>query len=417
VASALGRLQRDGVRLSFAVVTRDVPDGDAVVVGTTEDLRPVLPDRSWPEPSVELVPHPSTPGARLLVVVAPDGAGLEAAASSLAARDVLPEAPRLVAHPHDPLPAARAPDEHVHRRAAGHGPRPKAHARPMPDLAAFVHEGYPFTRHADLADTAIVLGERPTNDELAWVLSFLAHAARVTGIGGVRVALTTPRALLASSALSRRDLLVAGAAPELFDLAQWTGSSPLDLSRSPPRVPALPDGPLTALLAPERALTERIHATASLGAALSPVVLVAFESPLAEGRSVVALVAAEGARRPQLAALTRPTEGRVARGDVLLARCSRSAVNTCRRARRRVCSSARSGGSHTTGSCCCRCSCSARRSRRSPRAACWPAARPSASRRGRCRRDHDARRRADARARPGRPCPEGQVGERKGRVA
>lgn len=449
VASALGRRQGPSSHVLFDVHVGALPETTAVLVGTAEELRPVLPDRSYEAPTVELLEHPRAPGTerRLLVVGAQDGAGLDAAATSLAAHDVLPERPRLVASPRDPLPRARRPndaprwvragapvrldaldggDALVHdgtgprtlsvtfrgppdlfawpddevtlelawsqRRAAGtraplitveldghfvaklpeapasgaraeaelripqallrgrnvlgfhveppdgarctKGPRedvetviagsstlrfdeaPRAH--PLPDLAAFVHDGYPFTRLADLAETAIVLAERPSPTQLAWVLSFFAHAAHVTGTPGTRAVITTPRELLASPGLGARELLFVGSLGEVADLAQWTGGLPVDPSTSPPTVPALHGGPLAALLEPDRVLAERIHASALLAAARAPTVLVGFESPLTAGKSAVALVGPPGGDAPQLAALGAPMEGRVARADVLL---------------------------------------------------------------------------------------------------
>ena len=55
------------------------------------------------------------------------------------------------------------------------------HLAIMPDLELFANAGYPFTRKADLADTAVVLPDTPMPDEIEMYLTLMGHFGAQTG--------------------------------------------------------------------------------------------------------------------------------------------------------------------------------------------------------------------------------------------
>lgn len=57
----------------------------------------------------------------------------------------------------------------------------------MPNLAAFANSGYPFTRMADLSETAVVLPDMPDNDTLEAYLQLMAKMGESTGYPAIRV--------------------------------------------------------------------------------------------------------------------------------------------------------------------------------------------------------------------------------------
>jgi cellulose synthase (UDP-forming) len=56
------------------------------------------------------------------------------------------------------------------------------HWTALPNLEIFANAGYPFTRKADLGDTAVVLPSTPTADEIETYLTFAGHFGSQTGL-------------------------------------------------------------------------------------------------------------------------------------------------------------------------------------------------------------------------------------------
>jgi cellulose synthase operon protein B len=173
-----------------------------------------------------------------------------------------------------------------------------AHYAALPDLALFANAGFPFTRYADLSDTAVVLPDATDPAALEELFFVLGRMGRQTGAValGYRL-LDTREALVAGDA----DLLVLSGGDANDLLARWGGSLRLtklgrDYTGLPPAVrlllqPAQP-GRRDAGAAPH----VLIQADGTLGALLS------FESPLRRGRTVVALVGSDAAAARSLVA-------------------------------------------------------------------------------------------------------------------
>ncbi|ADW69097.1 UDP-forming cellulose synthase catalytic subunit [Granulicella tundricola] len=60
----------------------------------------------------------------------------------------------------------------------------------LPNLEIFANAGYPFTRKADLADTAVVLPDTPSVDEVEMFLTFMGHFGAQTGYPVLNVTVT-----------------------------------------------------------------------------------------------------------------------------------------------------------------------------------------------------------------------------------
>lgn len=164
------------------------------------------------------------------------------------------------------------------------------HFTTLPNLAFFVNSGFPFTRMADLSETAVVLPQQPTPVEVSAFLDLMGNLGALTFQPVNRISVLRPNEL---SPLPAKDLLVIGT------LAHLGAASGL-LARSPYRV----DGDSLHVLLPGRLGTVwhlfgdrsddvRQSAAAALTSPLGEgtAVLIGAQAPEGHGRSVVALLA------------------------------------------------------------------------------------------------------------------------------
>lgn len=93
----------------------------------------------------------------------------------------------------------------------------------MPDLAAFANSGFPFSRLADLADTAVVLPDQPDPQTLATGLNLLAQIGADTGYPAYRVHFTSASGV---DRYRHDDLLVLGSAASQPLFAAWARQLP-----------------------------------------------------------------------------------------------------------------------------------------------------------------------------------------------
>lgn len=204
-----------------------------------------------------------------------------------------------------------------------------AHFARLPDLTRFVYDGYPFTRRADLAETALVLPDEPRPEEVATALSLLGHFAAVTGVPADHVAIRRSGEVLDDPGMAGRDLLLVGALDRHALLHRWRDGLPLRWRSSTRRPEIRPASPADiAWTALEGRLTggERRRATAFLAAVDGPLVAVmGARSPLAADRSLVAVTATPSEGMPAIHTLQRPAEDGPPSGDLLLAAGERRA--------------------------------------------------------------------------------------------
>ena len=99
----------------------------------------------------------------------------------------------------------------------------------MPDLEIFANAGYPFTRKADLADTAVVLPDAPTADEIELYLTFMGHFGAQTGYPVLNVTVTDRTGMKQDSV---KDYLVMGTVDDQPALADLNPSLPVKVDGS-----------------------------------------------------------------------------------------------------------------------------------------------------------------------------------------
>jgi cellulose synthase (UDP-forming) len=95
------------------------------------------------------------------------------------------------------------------------------HWTKLPNLELFANAGYPFTRKADLAETAVVLPDQPSAGELEMFLTMMGHFGAQTGYPVLSVTVTNAAGM---STDGRKDYLVMGTAedqPALQTLDRW----------------------------------------------------------------------------------------------------------------------------------------------------------------------------------------------------
>ncbi|UXU89152.1 cellulose biosynthesis cyclic di-GMP-binding regulatory protein BcsB [Burkholderia sp. S-53] len=165
------------------------------------------------------------------------------------------------------------------------------HYAQLPNLAFFANSGFPFTRFADLSQTAVVIPDRPSPHELEAYLTMLGHMGQWTGFPALRVQVARPGDVAALS--GSKDLLVIDGSPASPLLAHWRSALPLAIGEQGG------DGAThVAFTVKERwrngvGLADggaHIEQTGPLAA------LAGFELPGSRGRSVVALTATDQPR-------------------------------------------------------------------------------------------------------------------------
>ena len=103
------------------------------------------------------------------------------------------------------------------------------HWTELPNLALFAGAGYPFTRRADLADTAVVLPDQPTARELELFLALMGRFGAQTGYPATNVTVTDAAGM---SADGGRDYLVIGTALDQPALKKLDASLPVGIDSS-----------------------------------------------------------------------------------------------------------------------------------------------------------------------------------------
>ncbi len=160
----------------------------------------------------------------------------------------------------------------------------------LPNLAWFVSSGFPFSRLADLSQTAVVVPDHPSAEEIGAFLSVLGRIGAQTGIAATRLEVVRPGEV---DTVADRDLLVIGTVQGLQQADALLSEAPVRLAGD--RVQMVLGEPLDPLRGNfgDTHYGDRTRANTDLSAAVGPdtAVLVGAESPLHAGRSVVALLA------------------------------------------------------------------------------------------------------------------------------
>ncbi len=173
------------------------------------------------------------------------------------------------------------------------------HYAALPNLDFFVNDGFPFTRMADLSETAVVMPDNASPAEMETYLMVMGRMGKVTGYPAIRHAIVSAANVESSS---NKDLILIGSAGNQPLLERWADKMHPILEKGTHTL-RLP-GPFERLLSrwENRDLEDAMHRAGDLiskgdgglGA------LGGFESPLKHGRSVVAFT---GDNAEQIAAI------------------------------------------------------------------------------------------------------------------
>ncbi|WP_080426763.1 cellulose biosynthesis cyclic di-GMP-binding regulatory protein BcsB [Burkholderia ubonensis] len=176
-----------------------------------------------------------------------------------------------------------------------------AHYIALPDLAVFANSGFPYTRMADLSQTAVVMPDDANTADYSLYLLIMGRLGASTGYPATGVTVTTAGEV---DRYADKDVLIVGAPGRQPLLQRWGKFMPFS-SDADAQTFTLSDVALKLNTWWHNAQgIERPAARADLtvvgthGGAL----IAAFESPLAPSRSAIALIAAEGASSENLTA-------------------------------------------------------------------------------------------------------------------
>jgi cellulose synthase (UDP-forming) len=160
----------------------------------------------------------------------------------------------------------------------------------LPNLAFLVSSGFPFTRMADLSETAVALPDRPSPVELSAFLSMMGYIGSMTGYPAVRVAVVRPADL---DQVGDRDLIVFGTLSHLGHLGDLLQNGPVRVEGNRLAVTLSPPLATVRRLFGDRTIAERVRLATNLFAAPGEdtAMLVGLPSPLHSGRSIVAFLA------------------------------------------------------------------------------------------------------------------------------
>jgi cellulose synthase (UDP-forming) len=99
----------------------------------------------------------------------------------------------------------------------------------MPNLEIFANAGYPFTRMADLADTAVVLPDTATPEEIEIFLTFMGHFGAQTGYPVLNVSVTNSDGMNSDRP---KDYLVIGTVDDQAAITRLNPSLPVGIDGS-----------------------------------------------------------------------------------------------------------------------------------------------------------------------------------------
>ncbi|OVZ62111.1 MULTISPECIES: cellulose biosynthesis cyclic di-GMP-binding regulatory protein BcsB [unclassified Pigmentiphaga] len=160
----------------------------------------------------------------------------------------------------------------------------------MPNLAVFHSSGFPFTRMADLSQTAVILPDNAGTAEYSAYLGVLGRLSESTGYPALNV--TVARADQAPQ-LADKDLLLIASGDNQPLLRQWSAQLPVSLTEGSRRF-NLSDWAYQTwrwIVPNPHEDTGRARSSLSFTTDGASVVFAGFESPLRSGRSVVAISA------------------------------------------------------------------------------------------------------------------------------
>lgn len=164
------------------------------------------------------------------------------------------------------------------------------HYAALPNLAYFANLGFPYTRLADLAETAIAMPDTPNSDELSLYLTVLGHMGEATGYPALRHTLVSH---IGVDKAGQKDIIVIGSANNQNLMTKWKDTLPLVTADGERRVrePQASSTWTYRWSEEDLAPLPKPAGEFSFSASASLATVMAFESPMQSGRSVVFMYA------------------------------------------------------------------------------------------------------------------------------
>lgn len=165
------------------------------------------------------------------------------------------------------------------------------HYAALPNLGFFANSGYPYSVHADLAKTVLVLSNNPTVIEMEVALTLLGRMGISTGYPATRVAMEKADSL---DLKIDKDIIIIGNKAHDVLLQRWGKELPNHISKVgrelglPAREVNLLNDWMGFQTEPDPSLTSAVHLK-NKGSIAS---IMGFESPQVSEKSVVSLIAA-----------------------------------------------------------------------------------------------------------------------------
>lgn len=160
------------------------------------------------------------------------------------------------------------------------------HYAALPNLASFASLGFPYTRLADLSETAVLLSANAGTDELNLYLAVMGRMGESTGYPAVRVTVATPETL---DTVAGKDLIAIQSGPNQSLMTRWKDAMPLVTVNGERQLHEPRDRMRLQYrwaeedLLPPYTDAGTVHLSSGNGLAM----LMGFESPISSGRSVV----------------------------------------------------------------------------------------------------------------------------------
>ena len=192
------------------------------------------------------------------------------------------------------------------------------HYAALPNLGYFANIGFPYTRMADLSESAVVLPERPNADELGVFLTVMGKMGEATGYPVVRhTVIASPEI----DKVSDKDLIVIGSAGSQSLMAKWVDSLPIVIVNGERKVRKVNNrwSPTYRWEQQDVEAVPKPNGDFTQVGSGSMTAIMAFESPLKAGRSVVVLYADKATGLQKLSELmTDPERVSSIQGDFLV---------------------------------------------------------------------------------------------------
>ncbi len=173
------------------------------------------------------------------------------------------------------------------------------HFMPLPDLGTFGKSGFPFTRMADLSETAVVFSESPSIHDVSTYLTLLGRFGESTGYPATAITVSFGESGLATEG---KDLVIIASGEQKW-LSSWTDRLPAAVRGQTKRlgISDLAYKERQWLTSDPRLVQQPIRANLTYSSEGHNALFTGFESPVSKGRSVV-LISSSSSEAQKMAA-------------------------------------------------------------------------------------------------------------------